>query len=483
MMRWLSLNKLGWALGLTMSISVVNTSVAQRVCGLPAAATCGHAHAACGAGLEGIPVDANTHIGPPDWYTPDAPRDANVIVNYNGFPEEAMLAFDYAVDIWSVLLTSDVTVRIDAYWTDLGSGALAQAGPSNLHQNFANAPISDTYYPAALANALSGEDLSEQSDLECTFNSTANWYLGTDGNTPLGAYDFVTAALHELAHGLGFIGSAYYINGFGFLGTANIPYPYDHFTETQDSIVLLDLPNGSQTLGTALTSDHVYWYGPNGMEGVGGGRPRLFAPEDYQVGSSYSHLNESTYAPGTPNSLMTPGLNTAESNHNPGPALLGMFVDMGWVIGGCQILDVEIGEQGACNTDSDTYTQTLVLTYQAPPATGLIQINGNLFSLGESPQTLVLSNLPSDGQAVHLDIGFTANPECSVFIPEAFTAPVSCYCLTDLSGNGLTEVQDLLLILADFGCLTGCSGDANGDGASNVEDVLAVLSAFGGSCP
>ena len=307
MMRWLNLCGLGWALGLTLSVSVVNTGVAQHVCGLPAAAVCGHQHAACGAGLEGIPVDANTHIGPPAWYTPDAPRDATVIVNYNGFPEEAMLAFDYAVDIWSVLLTSDVTVRIDAFWTDLGAGALAQAGPSNLHQNFANAPISETYYPAALANALAGEDLSEQSDLECTFNSTANWYLGTDGNTPVGTYDFVTAALHELAHGFGFIGSAYYTNGFGFLGTANIPYPYDHFTETQDSVALLDLPNGSQTLGAALTSDHIYWNGANGMEGVGGGRPRLYAPANYQVGSSYSHLNETTYSPGTPNSLMTPG--------------------------------------------------------------------------------------------------------------------------------------------------------------------------------
>ena len=219
------------------------------------------------------------------------------------------------------------------------------------------------------------------------------------------------------------------------------------------------------------------------MEGVGGGRPRLYAPANYQVGSSYSHLNETTYSPGTPNSLMTPGLNTAESNHNPGPALLGMFVDMGWVIGGCQILEVEIGEQGACNPDSDTYTQALVLTYQAPPTTGLIQVNGSLFSLGDSPQTIVLTGLPSDGQAVHLDIGFTANSECSVFIPEAFTAPASCYCLTDLSENGLTEVQDLLLLLADFGCLVGCEGDVNGDGASNVEDVLAVLSAFGGSCP
>jgi hypothetical protein len=52
-----------------------------------------------------------------------------------------------------------------------------------------------------------------------------------------------------------------------------------------------------------------------------------------------------------------------------------------------------------------------------------------------------------------------------------------------LSENGLTEVQDLLLLLADFGCLVGCEGDVNGDGASNAEDVLAVLSAFGSSCP
>ena len=466
-----------------MSVSVMNTGMAQRICGLPAAEACGLSHAACGAGLEGIPVDANTHIGTPVWYTPDAPREATVIVNYNGFPEEVMLAFDYAVDIWSVLLNSNVTVRIDAFWTELESGALAQAGPSNLHQNFANAPIIDTYYPAALANALAGEDLSEQSDLECTFNSTANWYFGTDGNTPLGTYDFVTAALHELAHGFGFIGSAYYFNGFGFLGTANVPYPYDHFTETLNFTPLLDLPNGSQTLGTTLTSGHIYWNGSSGMEGIDGERPRLYAPADYQVGSSYSHLNEATYAPGTPNSLMTPGLNTAESNHNPGPALLGMFEDMGWGISGCQILEVEIGEQGACNPDSTTYTQSLILTYQAPPSGGLIQINGNLFPLGESPQALVLSNLPSDGQAVDLDISFTANPECNVFIPQAFTAPASCYCLTDLSENGLTEVQDLLLLLADFGCLVGCEGDVNGDGASNVEDVLAVLSAFGSSCP
>ncbi len=150
------------------------------------------------------------------------------------------------------------------------SGALAQAGPNNLHENFANAPFPDTFYPSALANALVDADLSEQSDISCSFNSTANWYLGTDGATPAGQYDFVTAALHEIGHGLGFIGSAYFTNGFGFIGTANTPYAYDQFTETADSTALLDLPNGSQTLGSALTSNAIYWNGSNGTGGTGG---------------------------------------------------------------------------------------------------------------------------------------------------------------------------------------------------------------------
>ena len=479
-MRWQSWNTHGIWLVAVFSVFTGGLMQAQRICGLPSMRCM---HEACGQGLEAIPVDANTFIAAPAWYTPDAPRDANIIANYNGFPSDAIIAFNHAVDIWSVLIASDVTIRIDATWEDLGSNALAQAAPTNLQENFDGAPFEDTYYAVALANALGGTDLSEQSDITCSFNSSANWYFGTDGATPSGTYDFVTAALHEIAHGLGFIGSAYYTNGFGFIGTANTPYPYDHFTETADSTTLLDLPNGSQTLGSALTSNAIYWNGSGGMEGVGGGRPRIYAPSLYSVGSSYSHLNESTYPAGTPNSLMTPGLNTAEANHDPGPALLGMFSDMGWNIGGCSITDVAIGEQSLCDPETDSYTQTLVITFQAPPTTGLINVNGSLFSLTPSPKTAVLTGLPSDGLPVDVTVSFTAEDACSFYVPAAFTAPEACYCLTDLSGNGLTEVQDVLLLLADFGCLSECPGDVTGDGATNVEDVLAVLSAFGGSCP
>lgn len=456
---------------------------AQQYCGWGTKAHTCQAHELGCAGLEGVPVDANSFISPPASYSPFAPRDASIIVNYNNFPEEAIIAFNYAVDIWSSVLTSDITIRIDAFWEELSGGSLAQAGPNNLHQNFTNAPFADTYYPAALANALVGEDLSEQSDISCSFNSAANWYFGTDGITAPSHYDFVTAALHEIGHGLGFIGSAYYTNGFGFIGTANVPYAYDHFTETADSISLMDLSNGSQTLGSALTSNQIYWNGPGGVDGVGGSRPRLHAPSAYSPGSSYSHLNESTYTAGNPNSLMTPSLNTAESIHDPGPAMLGMFEDMGWTVGGCQWMEVELGAQSNCNPENDAFNQTLILHFEAAPSTGLISVNGDLFTLTESPKTVILNGLISDGQSVDLDIFFTANPECGIFIPDAFVAPASCYCLTDLSGNLLTEVQDILLILADFGCLESCVADVTNDDATNVADVLAVLAAFGIPCP
>ncbi len=437
----------------------------------------------CNGGLEGIPVDAFTHVPPPSFYSPAAIRDANIIVNYNGFPEEVIIAFNHAVDIWSVLITSNVTIRIDATWEDFESGALAQAGPNNLHENFANAPFPDTFYPSALANALVDTDLSEQSDISCSFNSTANWYLGTDGATPSGQYDFVTAALHEIGHGLGFIGSAYFTNGFGFIGTANTPYAYDQFTETADSTALLDLSNGSQTLGSALTSNAIYWNGSNGTEGTSGARPRLHAPANYQPGSSYSHLNESTYSAGSINSLMTPAINTAESNHNPGPAMLGMFEDIGWVIGGCLITEVVVGEQTACSSENDTYSQEIIVTAQAAPSTGLISINGTLYSLSESPYTIVMNGLTANNLPVDLEIFFTAEPDCQVLIPDAFFAPHACFCVTDLNGSGLTEVQDILLLLADFGCTSNCDADVTGDGASSVQDVLAVLAAFGEVCP
>ena len=60
----------------------------------------------------------------------------------------------------------------------------------------------------------------------------------------------------------------------------------------------------------------------------------------------------------------------------------------------------------------------------------------------------------------------------------------SCAGLTgDVNIDGLVSVQDLLLILSEFGCQSNCSSDADNDGSVTVNDLLAVLGAFGNVCP
>ena len=55
-------------------------------------------------------------------------------------------------------------------------------------------------------------------------------------------------------------------------------------------------------------------------------------------------------------------------------------------------------------------------------------------------------------------------------------------CLGDFSGNGLVTVEDILMMLGEFGCSGVCLTDVNGDGHVAVDDFLLVLGAFGESC-
>jgi Ca2+-binding EF-hand superfamily protein len=54
--------------------------------------------------------------------------------------------------------------------------------------------------------------------------------------------------------------------------------------------------------------------------------------------------------------------------------------------------------------------------------------------------------------------------------------------LEDLNSNGAIDVGDVLLVLSEFGCVSGCTADSSGDGFVTVEDMLAVLSVFGQTC-
>jgi hypothetical protein len=395
---------------------------AQMICGLQA-----YHPVNCEHGLQALEEDMFSFVPPPAHFVPGVDRAVIINVTYTGFNASEQIAFAYAVDIWAANLTSGVPIHIDANMVSLGGSTLGFAGPVTLRRNFSGAPQTNTWYPIALANQLAGVDLAAgQDDVACTFNTDFNWYLGTDGNTPGGQYDFVSVVLHELGHGLGFIGSGNVSGGVGTYGSSGSPYIYDRFTEEGNGTDILSYASGTNALGTALTSNSVYWNGAFALTANSGTRPRLYAPSSWNGGSSYSHLNESTYPSGNANSLMTPFLGSAEAIHSPGPITYAMFEDMAWIVGGCEIQSVVAANQFPCNPATNSYSQQIQVDFINPPASGFLTVNGSNYPITSSPQTVTLNNLPSDGLSVDLAISFTADGSCTFNASNVFNAPSAC---------------------------------------------------------
>lgn len=106
------------------------------------------------------------------------------------------------------------------------------------------------------------------------------------------------------------------------------------------------------------------------------------------------------------------------------------------VVSSCSITNAVNGAQSPCVVASNTYTQEIIVTYDQPPATGQLSVNGQLFDITASPQTIVLSNLDSDGRPVDLEIFFTDLTTCRFESQAQFTAPANCCPVTfDLGGS------------------------------------------------
>jgi hypothetical protein len=267
---------------------------------------------------------------------PGAPAFAATFqVTYHGFSAAAQTAFQAAVDIWAVLLTSPVAIRVDATWTALDPNVLGQAGPADIVQNFAAGAVQDTWYASALASKLAGADVSPgKPHIVAEFSSAfPNWHFG-GLPVPAEDYDFTSVVLHELGHGLGFFGSAdVEAHGIGSLGWNGQPVIWDTFVRNAQGERLLDtakFPNPSKKLAGQLRSAQLFFDAPLAKASNMSSPVRVYAPLTWEPGSSYSHLDEVTFGAGNASSLMTPQIGRGEGIHAPGGVGLGMLADMGW---------------------------------------------------------------------------------------------------------------------------------------------------------
>lgn len=290
----------------------------------------------------------------------DDPDPNNPTMLLQPWPADAMTAMNTAALIWSTLLNGRQRVDVNACWYSTlldppppAGRVLGSARPVAWDKNFLNAPVGDTWYPVALVNQLANSDWDPgRPEIKAQFSAAFDWYFGVDGLVPEDPADpsdpasirsdFLSVALHEIGHGLGFSGSAEVDDGVseaecdGKKGHGciwNPPLAYDRFafygsTSLLDFIDFID--NDPQTLGTALTVNQWFFNGPNANAANGNAPARLFMPIIWQP-SSYSHLDEDTFNP-TTSALMTPFLERREVLHHPGPVGLGVLADIGWSV-------------------------------------------------------------------------------------------------------------------------------------------------------
>ncbi|MEZ4915850.1 MAG: T9SS type A sorting domain-containing protein [Chitinophagales bacterium] len=127
----------------------------------------------------------------------------------------------------------------------------------------------------------------------------------------------------------------------------------------------------------------------------------------------------------------------------------------------CAISNVSVGNQSACDTSTNTYTQTVTLTYSNAP-TGTINVNGQVFNQTSSPQTVTLTGLVADGSAVAINAFFTNDASCSYTSSNAFVAPANC-----TGGSGVLDTLVVMMI-------------PNGSGTIYVENDIITSTPFTG---
>jgi hypothetical protein len=281
----------------------------------------------------------------------DDPEPREPVGGNNGttLGQQRLNVFNLAASLWGKLLQSSVNIVVDASFDgnlacDTNSAVLGGATSNQAFADFPAAPRRNTWYPAALADALSGRDINpEIPAILAKFNiriegdptclGGRRWYYGFDHNPGVNV-DFLNVIMHEIAHGLGFESFTEETTG---AFTGGMPGIYDVFIrDLTQGVTWAEMTSNALRRTSAINTGKVVWDGPlvNAQtsflsKGLGpNGAVLLYAPNPVEPGSSISHWDTSL----TPDTLMEPFI-TANLRASDGVDLTTcLLADIGWTL-------------------------------------------------------------------------------------------------------------------------------------------------------
>ena len=316
---------------------------------------------------------------------------ANFSVSFDGGnpPQAVRDVVLAAAEQWDNALNETGPVVISFYWENLGSSSLlGAAGPT---QMWGGGGLGDgsSYYPGALANTLMGQDLNGASyaEMEVRLNSTVDWHVGLtsapslancdDGDPDtfcVNQTDLYSVVLHELGHGLGFLGSA--SNHTGSPRLASTVYKYDERV-AHNGQRLIDLDSADNL----LTSDNISFRLSDSVSQA------LHAPSIWAQGSSFSHFREGSFARGDDGALMTPNLYRGEAARSVDALAISVLGEIGWPLAATPAAPaVKVTQNGADRTILDvTITPNLGLARPVADTFRIeVLLDGQVVPLGSS---------------------------------------------------------------------------------------------------
>ncbi len=344
-------------------------------------------------------------------------------------------AMERAAAVWAGRLGSAVEINVDVSFDSLEcsdeGGVLAQAGAQFLFESFPGAPLSGTWYHGALAESLSGENLSLEDvsnpnagDLALTFNDRidesclgggSRFYYGLDGNVPGGQISLVAVALHEMAHGLGFASFANESTGALFM---NRPDVYTRFVFDNTQGKSWPQMTNSERRTSATNPRQVVWTGnrvtseaPDFLEPA----PALVIHSPASIAGAYA-VGVAAFGPPLTAGGVTGDLALAvDGSANP-TLLCGPVSNTAEVLGRVAVLD-----RGDCNF------VVKVKNAQDAGAIGVVVVNnvaGVPPNMGGDDATIVIASVSisrDDGNRIKAALTQTSEPGVLSFRSSSFS--------------------------------------------------------------